>query len=123
MIGSRFNNMSNIVTDTLVKHAFKFNKLKSLNMNWYRKINVLSDILQSHSNSRLNIPSKLRSQLRSDFKQIWEVERQLNRKLKFYNVIKETFEKGRYMDLNLSNKELKRLSQLRMSSHKRSIET
>ena len=42
----RLKNMSLNNSDTLVKHAF--NEQKSLNMNWFRRINTLSDLLQSH---------------------------------------------------------------------------
>ena len=117
----RLKNMSENNCDTLVRHAF--NEQKSLNMNWFRRINALSDILQSHSNYRLNYPSQLRSRLRTDFEEIWNQERQQNRKLKFYNMIKLGFAKEMFVDINLSHKELKRLSQLRMSSHKYNIET
>ena len=58
-----------------------------------------------------------------DFKQIWENERQDNRKLVFYNSIKTTFEPEKYIDGQLKHKELKRTAQLRMSSHKYNIET
>ena len=87
----RLKNMSENNCDTLVRHAF--NEQKSLNMNWFRRINALSDILQSHSNYRLNYPSQLRSRLRTDFEEIWNQERQQMSKLKFYNMIKLGFAK------------------------------
>ena len=46
-----------------------------------------------------------------------------NRKLAFYNSAKLTFEPERYIDSNIGYKDLKRLSQFRMSSHKYNIET
>ena len=58
----RLKNMSLNNSDTLVKHAF--NEQKSLNMNWFRRINTLSDLLQSQSETRLNYPSQFRSRLR-----------------------------------------------------------
>ena len=117
----RLKNMSLDNSDTLVKHAF--NEQKSLNMNWFRRINTLSDLLQSQSETRLNYPSQFRSRLRGGFETIWNQERQANRKLKFYNSFKCTFERESYIDIDLSYNELKRLSQFQMSSHKYSIET
>ena len=92
-------------------------------MSWYSRINSLQNLLQSHSNQRLNFPSQLRSRLREDFKQTWNEERMQNRKLAFYNSAKLTFEPERYIDSNIGYKDLKRLSQFRMSSHKYNIET
>ena len=46
----RLKNMSLNNSDTLVKHAF--NEQKSLNMNWFRRINTLSD--HSKVNRKLN---------------------------------------------------------------------
>ena len=60
---------------------------------------------------------------REDFKQTWNEERMQNRKLAFYNSAKLTFEPERYIDSNIGYKDLKRLSQFRMSSHKYNIET
>ena len=117
----RLKNMSLNNSDTLVKHAY--NEQKSLNMNWFRRINTLSDLLQSQSETRLNYPSQFRSSLRGEFETIWNQERQANRKLKFYNSFKCTFERESYIDFDLSYNELKRLSQFRMSSHKYNIET
>ena len=64
----------------------------------------------------------MRVQLRLDFQRTWNQERRTNRKLQFYNSIKSSFKQERYIDLSLSYKELKRLSQFRMSSHKYNIE-
>ena len=112
---------SDDATSCLVKHAF--NEQKRLNMNWYKRMNSLDDLLQSQSNFRLNFPSQLRSRLGENFKKIWNIERLGNRKLKFYNSLKSSFEAEKYIDSNLNYKELKRLSQFRMSAHKYNIET
>ena len=57
-----------------------------------------------------------------DFKSIWDRERQQNRKLVFYNSIKSSFEHEKYIDAHLGYKDLKRIAQFRMSSHKYRIE-
>ena len=113
--------MSTNNDDCLVKHAF--NEQKTLNMNWYRRINSLQDLMQSHSTFRLNFPSQLRSRLMADFEHIWNSERLDNRKLAFYNSVKPTFEAEKYIDANIGYQEMKRVSQFRMSSHKYNIET
>ena len=117
----RVRSMATNNADCLVKHAF--NEQKSLNMSWYRRLNSLQDLLQSHSNFKLNYPSQLRTRLMEDFKCIWDRERQQNRKLVFYNSIKSSFEPEKYIDAHLGYKDLKRIAQFRMSSHKYRIET
>ena len=99
---------SDNATSCLVKHAS--NEQKRLNMNWYKRMNFLNDLLQSQSNVRLNFPSQLRSRLGENFKTIWNKERLENRKLKFYISLKSSFEAEKYIDSNLNYKELKRLS-------------
>ena len=118
---NRLKNMSLNDDETLAKHAF--NEQMALDMTWYRRTNALMNLLQSHSDKRLNFPSQHRAQLRLDFQHTWNQERRTNRKLQFYNSIKSSFKQERYIDLSLSYKELKRLSQFRMSSHKYNIET
>ena len=117
----RLKNMSTNQSNSIVKCAF--NEQKALNMTWYRRINSLQEILQSHSTFRLNYPSQLRARLMEDFKQSWDSERHCNRKLAFYNSIKTSFGPEKYIDVQLKHKELKRTAQFRMSSHKYNIET
>ena len=117
----RLKDMSTNNEDCLVKHAY--NEQKNLNMTWYKRITLLKDSLQSHSNTMLNYPSQLRARLMGDFEDSWQSERQLNRKLGFYNSIKTTFKPEKYIDANLAYKDLKRTAQFRTSSHKYSIET
>ena len=74
----------------LVKSAF--NEQRLLNMNWFKRINALDTKLQSQSEHRLQYPSQLRSKLGEVFKDIWRKERLQNRKLTFYNSIKQSFE-------------------------------
>ena len=117
----RVKSMATNNDDCLVKHAFK--EQKNLNMSWYRRLSQLKDILQSHSETRLNYPSQYRARLMGDFEETWQREKLCNRKLGFYNSIKSTFEAEKYIDANLSHKNMKRIAQLRTSSHKYSIET
>ena len=78
-------------------------------MSWYRRINSLQVLLQTHANFRFNDPSQLISRLMGDFERTWDSERQENRKL--------------VLDAQLEYKDLKRTAQFRMSSHKYNIET
>ena len=52
-----------------------------------------------------------------------EAERKTNRKLGFYNSIKETFGCETYLNIGLSYQEQKRLAQFRTSSHRYKAET
>ena len=75
-------------------------------------------LLQSHSKFRLDFPSQLRSRLMGDFEQIWDSDRQTNRLLGFYNLVKPLFGSEKYIDVHLGYIDLKIIAQFRMSSHK-----
>ena len=57
------------------------------------------------------------------FVQQWNKERNLNRKLGFYNLIKASFDCETYLSINLQPQQTRRLAQLRTSSHQYNIET
>ena len=65
----------------------------------------------------------MRKSLRTTFCEIWEAERKTNRKLGFYNSIKETFGFETYLNIGLSYQEQKRLAQFRTISHRYKAET
>ena len=65
----------------------------------------------------------MRKSLRTTFCEVWEAERKTNRKLWFYNSIKETFGCETYLNIGLSYQEQKRLAQFRTSSHRYKAET
>ena len=68
-------------------------------------------------------PSQIRKELETDFKTVWNVERQQNKKLAFYNDIKDEWKEEKYLKENMSSDALRRLVQFRMSGHKYAIET
>ena len=70
-----------------------------------------------------NHPSQIRSGLKVWFKEVWNRTRVLNRKLGFYNKVKESFGPELYFSLKLGYFENKRVAQLRTSSHQYNIET
>ena len=53
---SRLESMATI-DDIDCSTKYAFNEQKSLNMSWYRRISSMKDLLQSHSNFRLNFLS------------------------------------------------------------------
>ena len=61
--------------------------------------------------------------MRSNFRQTWSTERLNNRKLKFYNSIKMSFGYEKFLNMNLSYNESKKLAQFRSSSHQFNIKT
>ena len=65
----------------------------------------------------------MRKSLRTTFCEIWEAERKANKKLGFYNSIKETFGCETYLNIGLSYQEQKRLAQFRTSSHRYKVGT
>ena len=68
-------------------------------------------------------PSQICYGLKAWFENVWNAERQLNRKLSFYNSIKKTFGPELYLNLDLGYWESKHIAQLRTSSHSCNIET
>ena len=84
----------------------------------YNKLTELRQTIQDRENNHVNYPSQMRKSLRTTFCEIWEAERKTNRKLGFYNSIKETFGCETYLNIGLSYQEQKRLAQFRTSSHR-----
>ena len=85
---------------------------------WYKKLTELRQTIQDRENNHLNYPCQMRKSLRTTFCEIWEAERKTNKKLGFYNSIKETFGCETYLNIGLSYQEQKRLAQFRTSSHR-----
>ena len=65
----------------------------------------------------------IRSALRTVFLNTWEDKRLMNKKLVFYSSVKTSFETETYLTMNLTPKEVRRISQIRTSSHQFNIET
>ena len=64
-----------------------------------------------------------KNNMMSAFVTQWRDDKLSNRKLKFYNTIKHTFEKENHLSFALDHQQFKRLAQLRTSSHRFNIET
>ena len=108
-------------SDSLVRHAYS--EQRHLKLAWYNKLTELRQTIQDRENNHVNYPSQMRKSLRTTFCEIWEAERKTNRKLGFYNSIKETFGCETYLNIGLSYQEQKRLAQFRTSSHRYKAET
>ena len=52
----------------------------------------------------------------------WDSERRNNRKLRFYNLVKESFGQENYINIDLSYLQSERLAQIRVSSQRLNIE-
>ena len=107
--------------DTLARHAFA--EQKALGMSWYSTLKSVRDSLSGKTRFEELYPSQIRKELEINFKIEWDTERQLNKKLAFYNGIKDEMKEERYLKEHLSRDALKRLAQFRMSGHKYAIET
>ena len=58
------------------------------------------------------------------FRDCWDRERKQNKKLSFYNSIKDTFEIENYLqNVDLKHRQMKCVAQIRSSSHRLNIET
>ena len=71
----------------------------------------------------LNRPSQIRGAMMRWFQSVWQLDRNSNKKLGFYNSIKHEFAEEMYLKLDLSAASSKRICQLRTSSHSYNIET
>ena len=117
----RLEDMDKEGSAALVRHAYC--EQKQLNLSWYRSIAAVKDRLEMEEARPLHWPNQIRSGLKCWFEKSWNIERSLNRKLKFYNTIKNEFKEELYLRLELNSNTSKRLAQLRTSTHTLNIET
>ena len=110
-------------SDCLVRHAFK--EQIALNLNWYSNLKVLRSFLeeQSSDNTVTRSPDRIRVNCRSLFVTFWNEERHNNRKLSFYNEVKQEFSIEQYLQMPLTYQQSKRLAQFRASAHRLNCET
>ena len=116
----RLESMETSGSEALVRHAFT--EQKKMGLSWYSGITSMNQFL-AETNERQQSPIQKRDVLRSCFRTQWDEERQLNRKLGFYNSIKSSFGCEKYLSLYLPYNQSKRLAQIRTSSHRLNIET
>ena len=118
---NRLEEMDRANSTSLARQAYV--EQRALNLPWYKGLEDLRQGLQTASSRRLTYPNQYKAALRDTFINSWNEERKTNRKLCFYNSIKSEFGAEKYLDLQLSGQEVKRLAQFRMSAHKFNIET
>ena len=104
-----------------VRHAFA--EQKALSLPWYKNIAQGRSKLEAVSEHDLSSPLYIKEALQKVFIEQWEKYRHLNKKIGFYNTIKESFGCENYLCMDLSYKQSKKLAQLRSSSHRFNIET
>ena len=105
----------------LVRHVVK--EQENLNLDWFSKLQALKTGLMNKYSRSFNHLSRIRFGLKVWFEEVWNRTRVLNRKLGFYNKVKESFGPELYLSLKLGYFENKRVAQLRSSSHQYHIET
>ena len=66
---------------------------------------------------------QIRKCIENMFVHQWNLERKENKKLGFYNMIKNSFQCETYLSSSLSYKQSKKITELRTSSHRFNIET
>ena len=108
-------------SNLLVRHAFC--EQKNLNLSWHNNLKGVKDSIKKESGRTTLSPPLLRAALRDRFLQSWENDRSDNKKLVFYNTIKSHFSTETYLNMGMSYKEVKRIAQIRSSSHRFNIET
>ena len=105
----------------LVRHALKEQEMSSLG--WFTGLQNLKTSLERAHQRDYPYPSQIRAGLKIWFENTWDAERRANKKLNYYNSIKEEFGPELYLNLHLGYWESKHLAQLRTSSHSYNIET
>ena len=108
-------------SQALVRHALR--EQEELSLDWFNKLQRLKAGLEHRYKKSFVYPSQVRSGLKTWFEEVWDIERSNNRKLCFYNKVKETFGTELYLTLDLGYWESKRIAQFRTSSHRYNIET
>ncbi len=119
----RLEQMDADEADTLVRHAFA--EQRTLQLTWYKNLEVIhSALIVPSDETPLKVaPATIKDAMKARFIEEWSLNRQENKKLGFYNLIKESFSCETYLSINLSHKQSKRIAQLRTSAHRFNIET
>ena len=108
-------------SQALVRHAFKEQENSALD--WLSGLRRLKTGLERVHSRCYPFPSQIHYGLKAWFENVWNAERQINRKLSFNNSIKETFKPELYLSIDLGYWESKHIAQFRTSSHSYNIET
>ena len=108
-------------SSTLIRRAFTGQK--TLKLSWYSNLTMAQVNAGTLIGQRTETPSATKAALRSAFAAQWEDDRHQNRKLRFYNTVKDSFTCEEYLSADLSCKQSKRLDQMRTSAHRFNIET
>ena len=105
----------------LVRNAFA--EQKKLGLKWYNNLNSLLKILDHKKLEHQHYNALLcQERALARFTETWETERHRNKKLQFYNKMKESFGAEPYLEIQ-SNKGTSCVAKIRMSGHRLKIET
>ena len=120
---NRVSEMESSGSEALVSHAFA--EQRALQLSWYKNlIGTLKTLSPNHNQKAGKVlPHSIKKSMMSAFETQWKEDKLSNKKLKFYNTIKDVFERENYISFALNHKQFKRLAQLRTSSHRFNIET
>ena len=103
---------------------------QALNLPWYTTLLELWNCEEEHDdiaipNSKKRHSQAIQERTQNRFIEIWNTERLSNRKLRFYNTIKDKFRQEKCLQLTQKRNQGRAadLAKLRMLAHKLSIET
>lgn len=117
-----------VKTDSPSLARFAFEEQCNLQLPWFRHLTGMYELCTGKKfdpdGKRLS-PAALTTNLTKVFIRTWEESRVSNRKLQFYNAIKTEFGLEAYLwpSHRMESKEVKRVAQLRSSSHGYGVET
>ena len=92
----------------LVRHAFA--EQRTLNLSWYKRLNDMQEKLELLPGEVLESLSAIRKSFKELFVGQWEKDRDLNGKLGFYNAVKKSFLCEKYLCMDLTANQSKRIA-------------
>jgi hypothetical protein len=121
---SYFQRIQQLDTDNssaFVRHAFA--EQRALSLTWFTNLTKILSNLGDLTGQQPNNAAEAKEAVKSLFTTQWDSERRNNRKLRFYNLVKDSFGQENYINIDLSYLQSKRLAQIRASSHRLNVET
>ena len=117
----RLERMDTENSTAFVRHALV--EQRSLELSWYSNLKAAEACISHLAKNNSSTPQNTKEALRSLFIMQWKNERHHNQKLHFYNSVKSSFGCETYLRVELNHQQLRRLAQIRTSSHRFNVET
>ena len=118
---NRLSEMESRGCEAFVSHAFA--EQRKLELSWYKNLIGAKKTLRPSDSLLVCNSLLIKNSMKSAFETQWKEDKSSNKKLKFYNSFKDAFVRESYLSFALNHQQVKRLAQIRTSSHRFNIET